>query len=240
MRLSIIVPAHNEEKSLYQTIKSFDKYLSQQPYDYEIIIVNDGSTDKTEEIAKKLAVEINGLRLINNKINTGKGAAVRQGLLKAKGEYQLFIDADNSSSIDHLEKVWAYFKQGYDIVIGSRSSKDVKSACQVVSQPLWKRFLGTGGNYIIRVLAVKNIWDTQCGFKIFTKKTVEDIISKTTINRFAFDIEILALAQALNYKIAIIPINWINSFDSNVGIKGYFLTLKDVFKIKLKLIKNKS
>ncbi len=240
MHLSVIVPAYNEENTLYKNIKKFNGYLSRQNHSYEIIIVNDGSIDKTEEIAKKLAVEIGSLKLINNKINTGKGSAIREGLMLAKGRYRLFLDADNATSIDHIEKAWPYFKQGYDIVIGSRNLKDANGAYQVVPQPFWKRFLGTGGNYIIRIFAVKNIWDTQCGFKIFTKKAVEDIIPKTTINRFAIDIEILALAQASNYKIAIIPVRWINSDYSRVGIKGYFSTLKDVFKIKWNLIKNKS
>ena len=240
MHLSVIVPAYNEEKTLYKNIKGFNEYLSKQKYNYEIIIVNDGSIDETEKIAKRLAAEINNLKLINNKINKGKGSAVREGLTQAKGKYRLFIDADNATSIDHIEKAWPYFNQGYDIVIGSRHSKDAKGACQAKTQPLWKRVSGVCGNLVIKKLAVKNIWDTQCGFKIFTQKAVEDIILKTTINRFAIDVEILASAQAMNYKIAIIPVHWINSDYSRVGIKGYFSTLKDVFKIKWNLIKNKS
>ncbi|MBA3046935.1 glycosyltransferase family 2 protein [Patescibacteria group bacterium] len=240
MHLSIIVPAYNEEKTLYKNIKIFNDYLSKQGYDYEIIIVNDGSIDETEKIAKKLAAEINNLKLINNKINKGKGAAVRQGLLEAKGEYRLFIDADNATPINHLEKAWPKFKQGHDIIIGSRSPKDAHGACQAVSQSWWKRLLGTCGNLIIRKLAIKNIWDTQCGFKIFTRKAVENIIPKTTVNRWAVDAEILAIAQLLNYKIAIIPVYWTNSPNSRVGIKEYFSTLKDVFKIKHNLNKAKS
>ena len=240
MHLSVIIPAYNEEKVLYKNIKIFNDYLSGQKYDYEIIIINDGSIDKTEEIACRLAAEIKNLSLINNKINKGKGAAVRQGLLKAKGEYRLFIDADNATTINHLEQAWLKFKQGHDIVIGSRNSKDAPGACQTVSQPFWKRLLGTCGNLIIRALTVKNIHDTQCGFKIFTQKSVEDILPKTTVNRWAIDAEILAIAQLLNYKIAIIPVYWTNSPNSRVGIKGYFLTLKEIFKIKRDLNKNKS
>ncbi|MCG2701241.1 MAG: dolichyl-phosphate beta-glucosyltransferase [Candidatus Falkowbacteria bacterium] len=240
MHLSVIIPAYNEEKTLYKNIKIFNDYLSRQKYDYEIIIVNDGSTDRTEKIACRLAAEIKNLNLINNKINKGKGAAVRQGLLKAKGEYRLFIDADNATPINHLEKAWPKFKQGRDIVIGSRNPKDAPGACQAVQQPFWKRLFGICGNLIIRALTVKNIRDTQCGFKIFTQEAVESIVPKTTINRWAIDAEILAIAQLLNYKIAIIPVYWTNSPNSRVGIKGYFSTLKEIFKIKRNLNKNKS
>ncbi len=239
MRLSIIVPAYNEEKNLFKNINGFNKYLSQQKYDYEIIIVNDGSTDNTWQIASELANKNNKIKLINIKKNKGKGAAVRQGLLSASGEYRLFLDADNATSIDHIEKVWPYFKEDYDIVIGSRSPKDAKNAKQVLPQPIWKKFLGICGNYIIRLLAIKGIYDTQCGFKAFTKRAVKKIIPKTTINRWGFDVEILALAQHMNYKIAIIPVSWINSEESRVGIKGYFSTLKEIIKIKLNLINKK-
>ena len=239
MRLSIIVPAYNEEKNLFKNINGFNKYLSQQKYDYEIIIVNDGSTDNTWQIASELANKNNKIKLINIKKNKGKGAAVRQGLLSASGEYRLFLDADNATSIDHIEKVWPYFKEDYDVVIGSRNPKDAKGADQVVSQPLWKRLLGICGNLLIRFMAVKGIWDTQCGFKAFTKKAVENIAPKTTTNRWGFDVEILALAQHMNYKIAIIPVSWINSEESRVGIKGYFSTLKEIIKIKLNLINKK-
>lgn len=235
MRLSVIIPVYNEEKIITKTVNDFSRYLSEQNYDYEIIIVNDGSTDKTKEIVEKLASKIDSLKLIDNKMNKGKGAVIRQGLLFANGEYRLFIDADNATSINHIEKAWPYFKKGYEIVIGSRNPKDVKGACQAIKQPLWKRSFGVCGNLIIRFLAVKNIWDTQCGFKVFTQKAVKDIIPKTKINRWAIDAEILAIAQTLKYKIAIIPVYWINSPNSKVGIKGYFLTLKEVFKIKRNL-----
>lgn len=239
MHLSVIVPAYNEEKNLAATIGKFNGYLSGQDYDYEIIIVNDGSADGTEKIAKALVAENKNLKLINNKKNRGKGAAVRQGLLSAQGEYRLFIDADNATSIDHIDKIWAFFNDGYDIVIGSRNSRDAEGARQDLPQSAWKRFLGTCGNRIIQSLAVKGIYDTQCGFKAFTKKAVEKIIPKTTINRWVFDVEILAIAQSAGYKIAAIPVRWINSPNSRVGVKGYFSSLLEVIKIKWNLITKK-
>ena len=239
MLLSIIVPAYNEEKTLEKTIKEFCDYLNRQNYDYEIIIVNDGSRDRTLELAQKIKTQFKNIVVINNPINQGKGAAIRQGLLTARGQYRIFIDADNATSIDHLEKVWPHFENGCEIVIGSRNKKDALGACQAVPQAIWKRLLGMAGNAIIQLLAVPGIWDTQCGFKAFTEKSVTSIIPQTKINRWALDIEILTLARLLNYKIAKIPVHWINSPNSRVGIKGYFLTLKETFQIKYNLLAGK-
>lgn len=239
MHLSIIVPAYNEEANLNKNIKEFNRYLSQQSYDYEIIIVNDGSNDKTEEIAKNLISQNKNIKLINNNKNKGKGAAVRQGLLAASGKYRLFIDADGATSIEHVEKIWQKFKEGYNIVIGSRNVKDVEGARQILPQSIFKRLLGICGNFIIRLLAIKNIYDTQCGFKAFTKEAAEKIMPKMTINRWGFDVEILVIAKVLRNKIAKIPVRWINSPNSRVGIGGYFSSLMDIVKIKINLIKGK-
>lgn len=239
MHLSVIVPAHNEEKNLALNIEKFNDYLRRQNYDYEIIVINDGSTDKTGEIAEKLAAKNKNLTLINNKNNQGKGAAVRRGILSAHGEYRLFIDADNATSIDHIDKIWKFFDNGCDIVIGSRNSRDAEGAYQALPQPMWKRFLGICGNRVIQSLAVKGIYDTQCGFKAFTKKAVEVIIPRTTVSRWSLDAEILAIAQIYGYKITAIPVRWINSPNSRVGVKGYFLSFCEVFKIKWNLITGK-
>lgn len=167
MKLSVIIPAYNEEKRLPKTLREIDKYLSLQSYDSEIIIVNDGSKDRTAEVVREMMPEIKNLRLIDNKENHGKGYVVRQGMLEAKGDYRLFTDADNSTSIDHVEKMWPLLEKNYDVVIGTRDSRDDKEAKQAVPQPAWKRFLGDIGNIGIQVLVVWGIWDTQCGFKAF-------------------------------------------------------------------------
>lgn len=239
MLLSVIVPAYNEEKNLRKNITEYARYLGARNFDYEIIIIDDGSTDGTKKIAEALAVEDKKIKLIDNKINKGKGAAIRKGILKAAGDYRLFIDADGATSIEHIDLIWPEFKRGADAVIGSRNYRDIKGAEQTLKQPLWKRFLGTAGNYLIRFLKISDIYDTQCGFKAFTKKSAEKIFSKTKINRWAIDMEIIAIAQKLNYKINIIPVRWKNSDQSRVGIKGYFITLKELIKIKCNLIFNK-
>lgn len=239
MKLSVIIPAYNEEKRLPKTLREIDKYLSLQSYDSEIIIVNDGSKDRTAEVVREMMPEIKNLRLIDNKENHGKGYVVRQGMLEAKGDYRLFTDADNSTSIDHVEKMWLLLEKNYDVVIGTRDSRDDKEAKQAVPQPAWKRFLGDIGNIGIQVLVVWGIWDTQCGFKAFSKKAAEDIFKRCKINRWAFDVEALALARKLGYKIGIVPIYWINSPESKVKLKGYIRFFKELLRIKWNLITKK-
>jgi len=239
MKLSIIIPAFNEEKNLDKTVYKFNDYLKNQNYDFEIIIVNDGSSDKTAEVAEKLSAEFPYIKLINNKINKGKGAAVRQGFMSGQGEYCLFIDADNATDIDHLDSAWPLFEKGVDIVIASRSFRDHPETVQKIKQTIWKRSLGLAGNLIIQFLAVKKIWDTQCGFKIFSPKALEIILPRMTINRWAFDVEMLVIARKHKMNIGIIPVVWVNLEFSRVGISGYFSSLKEVVRIKTNLIKNK-
>jgi len=237
--LSVIIPAYNEEKRISNTLLDIDKYLSKQDYSYEIIVVSDGSKDKTAAIVNKFSDLIKNLRLIDNKENHGKGWVVRQGILEAKGQYRLFMDADNATTIDHFEKMIPLFKQGFKVVIGSRDKKDVPDAKQAVAQSFLKRQLGNFGNILIQLLAVSGIWDTQCGFKAFTDKATNDIFERCLIDRWGFDIEALAIARKLDYKIGIIPVNWVNDPESKVSLKGYLNTFRELFKIKWNLITNK-
>jgi len=239
MKLSVIVPCYNEEGRIAKTLREIDKYLSLQSYDSEIIVVSDGSKDRTAEVVRGMMSEIKNLRLIDNKENHGKGYVVRQGMLEAKGDYRLFTDADNSTSIDHVEKMWPLLEKNYDVVMGTRDSRDDKEAKQAVSQPAWKRFLGDIGNIGIQVLVIWGIWDTQCGFKAFSKKAAEDIFKRCKIDRWAFDVEVWALARKLGYKIGIVPIYWINSPESKVKFKGYVRFFKELLRIKWNLITKK-
>ncbi len=236
MYLSIIVPAYNEQRRLPKTLSSIDSYLRKQPYEYEILVVNDGSKDKTAEVVEDLKVKIKNLRLVDNKENHGKGFVVRQGLLEAKGEYRLFTDADNSTSIDQVEKMWPEVKKGYDIVIGSR---DLKESIIAVPQTWIRRRLGDLFNLFTQVTCgLWGIWDAQCGFKIFTKEAVEKIFPKCKINRFAFDPEILVIAKKLGFKIKEIPVVWINEPESRVKFKSMVKMGLDLLKIRWNLIKN--
>lgn len=232
MYLSIIIPAYNEEKRLPRTLLEIGRYVSAQPYESEIIVVNDGSRDRTNQLVEEMMPEIKNLRLIDNKENHGKGYVVRQGMLKAEGDYRLFTDADNSTSISHIEKMWPLFERGIDIVIGSRDSKDAEGARQVVVQPFWKRFLGNLGNIGIQVFTVWGIWDTQCGFKALTRNAAEDIFKRCKINYWAFDVEILILARKLGYKVGVVPVCWIDSSGSKVKLKAYARFFKEILQIR--------
>lgn len=237
MYLSIIIPSYNEEKRLPKTLQEMNKYLQQQSYDYEIIVVDDGSKDKTADAVREQFSAVKNLRLINNKENHGKGYVVRQGMLEAKGEYRIFTDADNSTSIDQIEKMWPEFEKGFEIVIGSR---DIKGAVIATPQPWVRRRLGDIFNLIVQVISGSwGIWDTQCGFKGFTKKAVEEIFPKCKINRWAFDVEILVLSKKLGYKMKEIPVTWINDPDSKVKLEGMIRMLFEVLQVRLNTITNK-
>lgn len=226
--LSVIVPAYNEAKRLPLTLIDMDRHLSKAEYSYEILVVNDGSVDETAEIAKRFSQIIKNLKLIDNNENHGKGWAVRQGMLSARGNLRLFMDVDNSTSVDQFNNMIPYFKEGYDVVIGSR---DIKGAKLILPPPWYKRMLGNVGNLIIRILLLRGFWDTQCGFKCFSEEAALRIFRLTKINRWAFDVEALVLAKLLGYRIKEIPVRWVNNPYSSVGFGSYFSFLWDVAKI---------
>lgn len=238
--LSVIIPAYNEAEKLPKTLRRFNEYFVAQPHSYEILVVNDGSGDGTAEIAVKMAGEIKNLRVIDRKKNMGKGYSVREGMLAANGRIRLFADADNATDIAHFEAMRPFFDQGYEVAICSRDPKDAPGAKQAVPQVWWKRFLGNLGNLYIQWLAIPGIWDTQCGFKAFRDFAAEKIFSTSAINRWAFDVEALALAKRFGYKIGIIPANWINDPRTSVNFFSYFKTLWEVFKINRRLKKIKT
>ena len=234
MYLSVIIPAYNEEKRLPKTLEEIDNYLRRQSYDYEIVVVNDGSKDLTAEAVRGMSSVIKNLKLIDNKINQGKGAVVRQGMVEAKGEYRLFTDADNSTSIDQIEKMWPEFEKGFDIVIGSR---DIKGAVLDPPQPFLRNVILGEGFKLYRkfIIGLWKIQDTQCGFKAFSKKAAENIFPKCKINRFAFDPEILVVAKKLGYKIKEIPVYWKNDPESKVKFNSMVKMAIDLLKIKWNL-----
>ncbi|MCD6500545.1 glycosyltransferase family 2 protein [bacterium] len=237
MKLSVIIPAYNEEKRLPRTLREIDGYLKKQDYDSEIIVVSDGSTDKTVEVVKNLMNYIENLKILDFKKNRGKGFGVRQGMLKAMGDYRLFTDADNSTSIDQVEKMWSFFEKGYDVVIGSR---DVKGAVLSPPQPWWRRLLGDIFRFLTHIICgTWGILDTQCGFKGFTKKAAENIFKEAKINGFAFDPEILVIAKKFGYKIKEIPVRWRNDPESKVKFKNMIKMGIGLFKIRLNLIFHK-
>jgi dolichyl-phosphate beta-glucosyltransferase len=227
--LSVIIPAYNEAKRLPLTLIDVDKHLQEQEYSYEILVVNDGSTDETAEIVNRFVPLIQNLKLIDNAENKGKGAVVRQGMLLAKGTWRVFMDADNSTSVVEFNKMIPYFKNGYEVVIGSRHVKGSKMS---PPQPFYKRILGNAGNLMIQALLLPGIWDTQCGFKCFSDEAAEKVFNLTKIDRWGFDAEALALAKALGYQIREMPVFWVNDIRSHVSLRTYFQVLWEVAKIR--------
>lgn len=231
MYLSIIIPAYNEEKRLARTLQSVHEYLGKQPYDYEILVVNDGSRDGTAPLVENLAKSIPRLLLLNNKENHGKGYVVRQGMLKATGAVRLFMDSDNSTSIEYFDRMRPLFTDGSRVVIATRDRRDHPDATQAVPQPFIKRLAGDMGNLVIQLLVLPGIWDTQCGFKAFSAEAAEKIFSAATMDRWAFDVEVLGLAKKFGYSIGIVPVHWVNDADSRVKPLAYVQFFFEVVKI---------
>lgn len=234
--LSVIIPSYNEENRIIKTLESVAKFLSQQKYKSEVLVVSDGATDKTVEFAKSFSKKIPNLRVLENLENNGKGYATRQGILEAKGERRVFMDADNSTSLDQVDRFLPFFDQGFDVVIGNR---DLKESNIAVHQSRFKEALGDFGNFLIQSLAVPGIKDTQCGFKVFSAKAAEKIFSKMTINRWGFDIEALALALKFGFKIKTVPVVWANDPNSKVKLSGYINTFAELARIKCNLMMGK-
>lgn len=254
MFLSIIIPAYNEEKRLPETLKKIEAYLNKQDYDYEVIVVDDGSKDNTKEIISNYIKDWNCFRLISYLPNRGKGYAVKTGMLAATGEWRLLMDADNSTDISEIEKLFSFTVHGsqftgikdserlsvngqlYDIIIGSRylNASSIK-----VKQPLGRRIVSRMGNLLIRiVLGIKSV-DTQCGFKMFSKKATEEIFPLQQIERWGFDMEILAIAIRKGYKIKEVAVDWYDAEGSQVKKGATMKTLKELWQIKKNIIKRK-
>ncbi|MDO8663223.1 MAG: glycosyltransferase family 2 protein [Candidatus Wildermuthbacteria bacterium] len=236
MYLSVIIPAYNEEERLPKTLAEIDKYLSGQSFDYEILVVDNGSTDNTVGAVRMLEGKIRGLKLLQGSPGQGKGFAVKLGMLEATGEYRIFTDADNSTPISEVEKMWPEFKSGYGVVIGSR---DIKGAILDPPQPFLRNFILGNGFKLFRkiIIGFWGIEDTQCGFKGFLGKAAQDIFPKIKTLDFAFDSEILIMARLKGYKIKEIPIYWKNDLLSKVKLKSMIKMAVDLIKIKLNLIR---
>lgn len=234
VRLSVIIPAYNEELRLPHTLRQSMDYLKAQPYSSEIIVVNDGSTDGTERVVRELSPASVTMRLLSHPdgANHGKGASVKLGMLEACGAYRLFMDADNSTTLDQVERFWPLIDQGYDVAIGSRA---LKGSVIGVRQARSKELAGRFGNWIIRTLAVPGISDTQAGFKMFVGRQVETIFSRQTIDRWGYDIEVLAIARSHGCSIGEVPITWVNAPGSKVTMGSYFEVLGEVWRIRRNL-----
>lgn len=231
--LSIIIPSYNEEKIISRTLTKIIDFLDKKDINYEIIVADDGSKDKTREIVKKF----NNARLTKKRRNKGKGYSVKQGVMLAKGDYILFSDADLSTPIEELDKFMNIINKGYDIVIASRN---LKESIIPVKQPFFRRILGKTFPLLVNFIILPGFKDTQCGFKLFKKETAKKIFKKQTLNGFSFDVELLFIAKRYNYKIKEAPVTWSNALDSKVNpINDSMRMFLDILKIRLNNIKGR-
>ncbi len=227
MKLSVVIPVFNEEENIEKNLNHIIYYLKKNKIGNEIIVVEDGSKDATRRIVQNIGKENREVILTRKRENKGKGYSVKEGILMATGDYILFADADLSTPIEELKTFLPLIKK-YDIVIGSRAARGAR-----VTSAWYKILLGRIGNVFISWLAVKEIKDTQCGFKLFRAKIAREIFEKQTINRWGFDFEILHIAQKKRYSIKEQPVHWRIAQKSKVKLGDYLKTLLELIKIKI-------
>ena len=225
--LSIIIPAYNESERIEQSLESAVEYLTRKNYKFEIIVVDDGSSDNTVEIASRFA---DSVTVLPQGKNIGKGAAVRRGMLNAKGDIRIFTDADFSTPIYEVEKIIEKITNGADICIGSRA---LDPSMIKEHQPFYREFMGKTFNKFVQIMFFKGINDTQCGFKGFTKDATEMVFPNAKINGFSFDVELLYLASKAGLNIEQVSVEWYNDARSKVNpIKDSLMMLVELYRIK--------
>ena len=214
--MSVVVPAYNEAARLGPSLERMVEYLDAEFSDYQIIVVDDGSIDGTAQLATELAGDTASIQVIELGRNRGKGAAVRTGMLAATGQQILFSDADLATPIEELAKLRQALADGHDIAIASRAAPGAD--IQVRQHPA-RELMGRTFNLMVRLAAVGNIGDTQCGFKLFSRAAAHDLFGRAQIDGFAFDVEILWLARG-RYQVAEVPVIWRHIEESKVSPGG--------------------
>lgn len=228
--VSIVVPAFNEETRIESTLRKTLEFMDRKPYEYEVIVVDDGSADRTVQVTESFAQGRGNLRCIRNGINEGKGNAVKKGALASVGENVFFMDADLSTPIEEIDRFLEEIK-AHDVVIGSRAAD---GANIVVHEPFYREVLGKVFCAVVRAVTVPGLVDTQCGAKMFRAKVVKELFPKLRIKRFAFDVEILYLAWKNRFSIRELPVTWYYSSNSRVRtFRDGFRMLYDLFRIRL-------
>ena len=233
--LSIVIPAYNEANRLPETLKKVRVFLENQTYTSEVYVVNDGSSDETAAVVSELIKDWPTAKLISYDQNRGKGYAVKTGMLAAQGQWRLLMDADGSTDVSEVDKLLKYI-QNYEVIIGSRylNKNSIK-----IKQPLIRRIVSRLGYIVVRVVLGIKIVDTQCGFKLFSDEATKKIFSLQTIERWSFDVEILAIALKLGYQIKEVPVDWFDAEGSLVKKTAIFKTLKEIWQIKRNMIKGR-
>jgi len=226
--LSVIIPVFNEEARIVATLDRMVAFLNSQPYTWEVLVVDDGSTDDTVTLIKTLLESNNGVNLMSRE-HEGKGSAVRQGMLKTRGLYRFMCDADLAMPIEGLQLFLNQMSLGNDIVIGSRQIAGARR----IDEPKSRHILGRLFNFVVKFIAIGNFQDTQCGFKCFRGELVNDLFTRQKTVGFGFDVEILYLAIKYGYKVKEIPIDWYYQEDSKVRpITDAALMARDILRVR--------
>jgi len=226
--VSVVVPAYNEAKRIRPTLERIKSYFGERNEPFEILVVDDGSTDDTIAVARGVGDPV---RVIEQRRNLGKGAAVRSGVFESRAPMILFTDADLSTPIEQWEPIRAKLDDGFDVVVGSRALVDSQIE---IRQPWYRERMGKTFNWIIRLVLRLELKDTQCGFKLFERSAGRELFGRARIDGFAFDAEILFLATRLGYRIGELPVPWFDSLPSRVDtVRHSGQMLKDVMRIRL-------
>tara|TARA_Y100000034_G_scaffold133798_1_gene200361 strand:+ start:1917 stop:2798 length:882 start_codon:yes stop_codon:yes gene_type:complete len=232
MKISIVLPCYNEELRIANTLKQIQDYTKTKPHAFEIILVDDGCTDKTVEVAKSLDSKI---KIVSYGKNMGKGYAIKRGMLASDGEITLFMDADASADINELDTFLPYFKD-HDLVIGSRTL--VKGSITVPEKPL-RRSVGFLGHKLISLIIRSKVKDLLGGFKAYNKKAKDIIFQRQTSNGMASDFEVIFLAEKFNLKIKELPIKWAHKPGGTAKPSWYTKALKELLMVRLNDLRGK-
>jgi glycosyltransferase involved in cell wall biosynthesis len=227
--LSIIIPAHNEEHRLPPSLAKIDAFLKTQPFEAEIVIVENGSKDRTVEVAEAFAQDHPYVRVIS--VTTrGKGLAVKAGMLAAQGDYRFICDTDLSMPIEEIVKFLPPHSDGYDVSIGTREGKESRR----IGEPEYRHIIGRINTLIIKLTVLRGFEDTQCGFKMFARDAAEDLFNVQRMTGIGFDIEILFIAKRRGYKIREVPITWYFDADSRMRlVQDSLKLLTEIWEIQM-------
>jgi glycosyltransferase involved in cell wall biosynthesis len=228
-KLSLVVPAYNEQARLPYTLSQVEAYVCSEQIDCEVIVVDNGSQDATSAVVQQATLNFHQLRLLRTD-RRGKGCAVRTGCLAARGDVVLFADADLSWSVEDLPRFMDLVDDATPVVIGSREGADARR----IGEPVYRHLMGRVFNRVVQALAVPGIEDSQCGFKAFRADAARAIFSRQRIDGFGFDVEVLYLARQLGFGVRVVPLRWEHKENSRIApIRDTLGMLSDVLRVRL-------
>ena len=229
MDLSIVIPAYNESIRLGPTLRRVVDYLRQSGLRYEVLVVDDGSADDTAEVARRFEGE--GVRVLRQEVNRGKGAVIKVGALASQGREVLLLDADLSTPIEDLERLRPRLAEA-EVVLGSRA---VAGSDILTHQPFYREMMGRTFNFIIQMLGVRGLRDTQCGFKLLDGEAARRLFAELQIERFAYDVELVWLARKHGYRVVEVGVRWADSPSSKVNpLTDSFRMFWDVLALRVR------